>query len=823
MNQPSSASARLRADRHAVLLLGNPNTGKSALFAALTGSRPKIANFPGVTVEAKLGTLSLDNTDITLIDLPGTYSLAARSPDERVATEALLGRTESTPKPDGAILVIDAASLDRNLYLGTQVLEHDLPVVIALTMVDVAEARGITIDEQRLSKALGVPVVKVHGPKKLGIEKLKSVLHDTLHHPRTPLQLDYPQAFRDVVGELHAKLCDLGVKLGYTPTRPEAIRLLVDADGPFAEEVEAAGGEEFVAELTEFRKRAAEGRGLSMIEAQTRYDAISDWTRDTRQVESREGPTHTARIDSILTHKIWGSLVFLAVMALMFQAIYTWSAPMMEGIEGMFGALGDWIGRGMEDGPLKGLIVDGVIAGAGGVLVFLPQILILFLFIAILEDVGYMARAAFLMDRLMSRFGLTGRSFIPMLSSFACNIPGIMGARVVEERSSRIMTIMLAPFMSCSARLPIYTLMIGAFVPTEPWGLQALVLLLAYLLGIVMAIPTALLLKWFLRAKTAPFLMELPSYKVPQLSSVARVLWDRGFAFVRRAGTIILAVSIVVWALGYFPRDQRILDDHQDRREAADARYDSRLDLIAAAYDPALNATGLALDGEFDEARSALGALFRLHEETVAAAQEEHSADPEAMQSEIERAEIAQAAALNKMHRDLGTAFIAARDAHEARSDRQDRLAEIANSEAGELLRGSVLGTMGRFIEPMVTPLGWDWRIGMATVASFPAREVVIGTMGTIFNIGEADEGSVPLRKVLQDAKREDGSKLFTLGTALSVIVFFALCMQCAATLAVMRRETNSWKWPAISFVYMTGLAYVMALITFQVARLFGG
>lgn len=801
-----------RRDKHVVALLGNPNTGKSTLFTALTGTRQKIANYPGVTVEAKVGRMEFENTELTVIDLPGTYSLSARSPDERVATEALLGRLEETPKPDGVILVVDASSLDRNLYLATQVLEFGLPAVIALTMVDVAKTRGITIDTEKLSRAMGCPVVPVNAPAGEGLHELKATLHKRLHHPATPLSLDFPPEFARTVDALHARLADLGVKLGYTPARPEALRLLVDAAGPLLEEVREAAGAGFDEELSKLRSEACSGKSPSLIEAQARYGRIAAWTRESRTQEKVEGRTLTDRIDSVLTHKLWGTLVFILVMGVMFQSIYTWAAPLMELIESGTQWVGELIGSNMAEGPLKGLVVDGVIGGAGGVLVFLPQILILFLFIAILEDLGYMSRAAFLMDRLMSRFGLTGRSFIPLLSSFACAIPGIMGTRVIEDRNTRLTTIFLAPFMSCSARLPVYTVMIAAFVPDHKMlgfvSLQGLTLFAMYWVGVLFAIPTALVLKrGILKSKVTPFLLELPSYKMPRPKAIALTLLEKGGAFVKRAGTIILAVSVIVWVLCYFPHAEEISARWVSEREAANASFESvvKEHKQGAKFDDHLAALKL-IDAHYDKAMS----------------DAEQSDDAHTAKS---RAEATKIAAYEALRRDVGpSAFEAVSAVAAAEKERDERLAEIDSAEAGEHLRNSIMGRMGHAIEPAVKPLGWDWRIAMAAIASFPAREVVIGTLGTIFNLSDADETSEPLRETLRKARRENSRQpLFTLATGLSVMVFFALCCQCAATLAVMRRETNSWRWPLASFVYMTALAYVGALLTYQIAHALGG
>jgi ferrous iron transport protein B len=458
-----------------------------------------------------------------------------------------------------------------------------------------------------------------------------------------------------------------------------------------------------------------------------------------------------------------------------------------------------------------------------GVLVFLPQILILFLFIAILEDLGYMSRAAFLMDRLMSPLGLNGRSFIPLLSSFACAIPGIMGARVIEDRNTRLTTVFLAPFMSCSARLPVYVLFIAAFVPAHEVGffnLQGLVLFAMYWVGVLVAIPTALVLKkGILKSKVTPFLMELPSYKLPRLKSVGRVLFDRGAAFVKRAGTIIFAVSILVWALAYFPRDAALAEQYNEQIAAAEQHYDQRMSGIAQQY--GFDAATMAQEGEVAVAVEQLTELNETHEAAI----EEATADIEdtkELEAKVRTLREAYVASTLELKRRYEKAFDAAEGVLTARIERDTRVGDLQGRRDGELLANSFLGQAGHAIEPAVQPLGWDWRIGMAAIASFPAREVIVATLGTIFNLGEQDEESESLRTVLQGATDRQGNKLFTLATALSVMVFFALCAQCAATLAVMRRETNSWKWPIASFVYMTGMAYIAALVTYQVASALG-
>lgn len=735
------------ASERTVLLLGNPNTGKSSIFSALTGARQKVANFPGVTVEARLGTVNHEGHKLTIVDLPGCYSLAARSPDERIAADALLGHLPGIPAPDAVLLVVDASCLERNLYLATQVLEHDVPVVVALTMCDVAAGRGIEIDVARLSAELGVELVPVNVPARTGVAELTRAIA-TVTGGRSPMRLAYPREYLDGLEEIRALL----PRNGTSASTALAMRVLVDGYDRTSSAGRGPDNPVVRGDVERVRERNHGFARLALVEAETRYGAIQEWSRNVKRTQPSDREHLTDRIDAILTHRVWGALVLLLVLGFVFQAIYSWSAPIMGGIEGAFQAIGDTIAPRVPEGALRGLVVDGLIAGTGGVLVFLPQIVMLFFFIALLEDIGYMSRAAFLMDRLMARVGLSGRAFIPLLSSFACAIPGIMGTRVIEDRRSRLTTIFLAPFMSCSARLPVYTLMIGAFVPRQRLGglieLQGLVLLGMYMLGIVVAVPTAWLLQRFtFRATGTSFLLELPSYKIPSPRNVALVLWQGAGSFVARAGTMILSVSVLVWALGYFPRSTEVTQRFGLERAGMERAFAAELTTIAS-------------DG------------------------------PGATAAEEARA--------------------AAEAAH------QQALAELANAEAGELLRRSALGTMGQYLEPLVRPLGWDWRIGMAVIASFPAREVVIGTLGTIFNLGATDETSEPLKDVLRAARRPDGTPLFTLATALSIMVFFALCLQCAATLAIMRKETNSWRWPAASFAYMTTLAYVGALVTYQ-------
>jgi ferrous iron transport protein B len=733
-----------------VALVGNPNTGKSTLFNALSGLRQRVGNYPGVTVEMKKGQLTVGEVTLDLIDLPGTYSLAARSPDEMVAVELLLGRRPEEPRPDVVLAVVDATNLDRHLYLTSQLFDLGEPVVVAVNMMDVAEAQGVKIDCTRLSESLGVPVVPIQANRGIGLPELTRALLAAAEGPVAARGPIFPAAFEAEVAALQA---ELGDEVPGFLTR----RLLLDVGGYVEQWLVGQRGEQLKQYLVAARHRLAEvGCPVPAVEARTRFG----WIRSVVSAAVTKPPvrpvTITDRLDTVLTHRLWGTLSFFGVMAVMFQSIFLWSGPLMDQIDAARDAVAGIVESVMAAGPLRSLITDGVIKGVGSVLVFLPQIVILFLFIAFLEGCGYMARAAFLMDRLMSRCGLSGKSFIPLLSSVACAVPGILATRVIENRRDRFATILVAPLMSCSARLPVYILLIGAFLTDGyPVWLPGLVLFGLYLLGFMVAPLIALMLKrTLLRGETPVFVMELPAYRWPKLGGVLRRALEAGWAFVVRAGTIILAAMILVWAMLYFPHTDAAGVPYHDRIAAAEK---------AAQEVDELKATGQEVPTEL-----------------------------------------------------------------EAVAGEADRL-------RGEWMRNSLLGRVGRWLEPVFRPLGWDWKIGMAAIASFPAREVIVGTLGMIYDVGDVDTEAIGDESAEEEAKakaagltqavKDDWAKdpvrsRYGVAVALSVMVFFALCCQCASTLAVIRRETRSWAWPAFTFAYMTTLAYVGALVAFQLGAL---
>jgi len=679
-----------------VALLGNPNTGKSTLFSALAGIPTRVANYPGVTVEEKIGQFTHHNRLIKLIDLPGTYSLSPKSPDETVAVNVLHGQMPGVPLPDCVIVVADATNLERNLYLASQVLELGLPTVIALTLCDLADEKGIAIDTALLAERLGCPVVRVIAPTHEGI----------------------------------TALCN---KVIAAPTAPHPSPISLDRD--------------FAA--------ASTGHSLPAREAMARYAWIE---RQLSGVVTKTPPASRSfdeRIDAVLTHRGWGTLIFIATMLLVFTSIFWLATPLMDLISASMDGLAAGVESLLPQGAIRSLIVNGVLAGIGGVVVFLPQIAMLFFFVAILEGCGYLSRAAFLMDRLLCGVGLSGKSFIPLLSSFACAIPGIMAARTIENRRERLLTILVAPLMSCSARLPVYLLLCGAFVPNVavgvPWlRLPALVLAAMYAIGVVVAALVALVLtQTVFRGPPQPFVMELPGWRWPRASVVWERVREASWSFLQNAGTLIVAVSIVVWALASYPYSQQMIE--------AEVNAD--------------------------------------HHRLVWQLNQYAQTDPD--REEI----VGQLAALETA------------DGLEA-------------ARRGAAQRQSFLGRAGRLIEPVVKPLGWDWRIGCAAIASFPAREVVLGTLGVIYNLGEIDpgkgEGSTALVRRLR-AATWDGTnrKVYTLPVALSIMVFFALCAQCASTLVVIAKETNSWVWPVVAFTYMTLLAWLGAFATYQIGSAF--
>lgn len=781
----------LRSQPLTVALIGNPNTGKSTLFNALSGSRTLTGNYPGVTVEKTVGQMQCGDRAVNLVDLPGTYSLAPRSLDEMVAVNVLLGRMADIGTPDVVVCIVDASNIERNLYLVSQVLDLGLPTVLVLNMADVAATRGVAIDAKKLSERLSLPVVVTEAHRHQGIEAVReAILEATARGPLVRPKL-FPPAFMTECDTLVEKLAEWG-----QPQVPYYLRerLLLDVGGYVEGHFLADKSHLLKAWLTDARARlSAAGCKVPAVEARVRYA----WVReilDGAVVRPATRPvTASDKIDRVLTHRVAGLVIFALVMLLIFAAISWFAQLFMDAFESGQGWVAGLVGLVLAPGPLRSLVVDGVIAGVGGVLIFLPQILILFFFIALLEDCGYMARAAFLMDRLMTKVGLSGKSFVPMMSSFACAIPGVMAARVIENRRDRLTTILVAPLMSCSARQPVYVLMIGAFIPAMYLGgwLQPLVLFAMTFYGAVVAIPVAWILKkTLLRGETPPFVMELPSYKWPSWRLVFNRVYAQGKEFVQRAGTLIFATSMLIWAAGYFPGDHTQADKLQAKIE----KYEADL---SEEQKQAVGKTHAIL-GEF-------------RTETQDLKKERPTAD--AQRAKAIDARLKKIAAETKSYLETLNA------------EQRDYLADSSAKRAldTKLLESSLLGQFGHAIEPAVKPLGWDWRIGVGVIASFPAREVIVSTLGTIYSLGgEVEADDQGLRSAIRHAEWPDGRKVYNIPVALSVMVFFALCAQCASTLMVIHRETGHWGWPVFTFTYMTFLAYAAAFVTYRLGMLLG-
>ena len=731
---PPAAPSEAPARPLNVALIGNPNTGKSTLFNALAGLQARVGNFPGVTVEKKVGRVNWEGRAIHLIDLPGTYSLAPRSRDEMVSVDVLLGRQADVGPIDAVVCILDSSNIERNSYLLCQLLELELPVVVVLNMSDLLLERGMTLKVEELQQRLGAPVVQCEAHRRRGLEELRAAILQVTSDGTAPARpRPFPEVFYEECERLQAELIKLGEK-----DVPACLveRLLIDSGGHIETFFAHRHQQGLPAVLTAARERlAAAGHRIPAVEAKSRYD----WVRRTLDgviTRPQERPeTAGDRLDQVLTHRVGGLVIFSAIMLLVFMTIYAWAEPFMGAIEAGQEFIAGLITARMAPGPLRSLLTDGIIAGVGGVVVFLPQIAFLFLFIALLEDCGYMARAAFLMDRLMTRLGLSGKSFVPLMSSFACAIPGVMATRTIENHRDRMVTMLVAPLMSCSARLPVYVLLIALFIPENDPVRRGLVLFAMYSLGVLIAAPVAWILrKTFFKGETPPFVMELPSYKLPSPRIVFDRVYDRSRAFLVRAGTLIFATSVLVWAAGYFPGDHTEHHELQARMEAL---------------------------------------------------------EPQAEEDEAAAAEL-------------------------------EELAEREHHVSASLLETSLLGRAGHAIEPVVRPLGWDWRIGVGAIASFPAREVIVATLGTIYSLGgDVDEENEGLRSAMKSSTRADGTPVYTMPVCLSVMVFFALCAQCAATLMVIRRESNSWLWPVFTFVYMTGLAWLGALVTYQIGMQF--
>lgn len=693
-----------------IALVGNPNSGKTSLFNALTGLNQKVGNFPGVTVDKKTGELDFeDGEQAVLIDLPGTYSLYPRRGDEWVAYKVMMD-ADTEIHADAVILVADASNLKRNLLFCSQIIDLKVPVVVALTMNDIAQQKGIKIDLIGLQAELGVPVIPVNPRKNKGLAALKKAVQQISTE-------QYKAPSRDFID---AKALAPAAVTGMQKLFPKlseyaSLHYLINHENfPLAER------EQSLIEKLEEAHQFSPSK-VQAEEVMQRYSRIRQiMQKNVVEPDPLEKKLFTDKLDNILLHRTWGYLILLGVLFLLFQSIFWLASYPMDGIEWAFQQVSTALGNTLPTAWWSDLLINGLVAGLSGILVFVPQIMILFGLITLLEDTGYMARISFLSDKLMRKVGLNGKSVMPMISGFACAVPAIMSARNIENRKERLLTILITPLMSCSARLPVFTILISLVIDDHYYfgflSLQGLVMMGLYLLGLVMALIVSYIAKFFIKIQEKSFfILELPIYRAPRWKNAAITMVEKARIFVFDAGKVIMLISLLLWFLSsYGPGD---------KMETVESRYAA---MIAAAP--------------------------------------------------------AQADSLNKV-------------------------------QSAEQLKYSYAGILGQAIEPVIRPLGYDWKIGIALITSFAAREVFVGTMATLYSVEEDDDTS--LREKLQSATYADGSKVYTLATGLSLMVFYVLAMQCMSTLAVVKRETRSWKWPVIQLVYMTVLAYVLSWGTY--------
>ena len=720
-----------------VLVAGNANSGKTTIFNALTGARAQVSNYPGVTVTRSSRRVTLPGGALVeIVDLPGTYSLSAHSPDEQVAVDAVNGRHGDPPNM--VVVVVDAGALERGLYLALQVLETGVPVVVALNMLDEATAAGADFDTTKLGQWLGATVVPTVASKGTGLDALRDAVATTVGLARRTdvVWAGFSGRVETELSTVEQTLVDSGLATTPAGRRSWGVWSLLSLG---ADESTGSGFPQTVHDAVLATRNRATGTGWHLDQEiiGARYAWIEEVVGDIREVVRPDTRKWTDRLDAVLTHRVLGMTVFAVVMAFLFEALFTWSEPAIGAIEAMTAGLQNAVSSLLPAGPLRGLVVDGVIAGVGNVLVFVPQIGMLFLFIAVLEDVGYLARVAFVIDRLMGRVGLHGKAFVPMLSGFACAIPAVMATRTIESRRDRLITMLTLPMVSCSARLPIYALVSAVIFSADQrvFGILsagAVVLFAMYALSVVATLGAAAVLRrTVLRGPRFPLVLELPPYRVPVWRNVLAVTWHRVRKFLVDAGTIILTMTIILWTLLSFPHDGEV-----------EARFDTqRAEVMASVADPELRA---------------------------------------------------------------------------------DQLTVLNGREAGEQIRYSVAGRIGRMLEPVIEPLGFDWRIGVGIMGAFAAREVFVSTLGIVFGIEQADEGSPTLRSSLQAAEWPDGSRLMTPLTGVSLMVFFVLACQCMSTVVIVRKESGTWSWPLFMLGYMTVLAYGASLFVYQTGSILG-
>jgi ferrous iron transport protein B len=698
-----------------IALVGNPNSGKSSLFNYLTGLNQKVGNFPGVTVDKKMGQSKITSElNATIIDLPGSYSLYPKRSDEWVAYKVLLNQ-DVTIKPDMVLLVADASNLKRNLLFCSQIIDLGIPVVVAFTMMDLAKRKGTQIDIPGLERELGVPIVQINPRKNKGLEELKKVIEQSAEKLYQPPSRDF------IDNNALATSAIEQVKNLYPEiSNYKAIHYLINHEHFLLKD----GMQDTIEKIEIDNKfNPTKTQAEEIIQ---RYGRIKHIMQQTVvEADPLQKALFNERLDDILLHRRWGYFILMLVLFLLFQSVFWVAKYPMDGIEWVFGEFGGFLSNALPVSWWSDLLINGVVAGLSGIIIFIPQIMILFGMITVLEDTGYMARISFLTDKLMRKVGLNGKSVMPMISGFACAVPAIMSARNIENKKERLLTIMITPLMSCSARLPVYTILIALVIPSKIYfgflSLQGLVMMGLYLMGTVMALIVSWVMKWFIKStERSFFILELPTYRAPRWKNALTTMIEKAKIFVFDAGKVIMMISLLLWALSTYGPKEKMAN-------------------VTAKYER-----------------------------------------------------------LIKQNPQLS--------------------AELNKQRKTELLQSSFAGTLGKAIEPAIRPLGYDWKIGIALITSFAAREVFVGTMATLYSVGEnADANNSTLREKMAAAVKSDGTKVYTLATGLSLMIFYVLAMQCMSTLAVVKRETRSWKWPMIQLVYMTGLAYLMSWIVYVI------
>jgi ferrous iron transport protein B len=733
-----------------IALVGNPNSGKTSLFNALTGLNQKVGNFPGVTVDKKTGSSRISESLVAnIIDLPGTYSLYPKRADEWVAYKVLIGEDASV-KPDMIVLIADASNLKRNLLFCSQIIDLKLPLVIALTMMDLAKQKGTQIDIPGMERELGVPIIPINPRKNKGIPALKKSIEQLAESAQ-----HFPA--RDFIDESIVNTAAVSIVKKYMPAASnyKVLHYLINNEH-FS--LEPSLNEKINQVKKDHNFNATKTQAEEITQRYTRIKQIMQQT--VIENDPLQKTLFTERLDDILLHRRWGYVILISVLFIMFQSVFWLAQFPMNGIEWSFGKLGGWLAGVLPAGWFSDLFINGIVAGLSGIVVFVPQIMILFGLTTLLEDTGYMARISFLTDKLMRKVGLNGKSVMPMISGYACAVPAIMSARNIENKKERLLTILITPLMSCSARLPVYTILISLIIPSKVYfgfiSLPGLVMMALYLLGTVLALIVAWVMKWFIKStERSFFILELPVYRSPRWKNIVTTMIEKARIFVFDAGKVIMVISLLLWALSTYGPPKKM--------EAVTAKYDALVKVKT-------------------EERTALGnakqELFKI-------------AKPEERQL------------VSKKFDTLTQINIEETD-------------QLETERKTALLQNSFAGSLGNYIEPVIRPLGYDWKIGIALITSFAAREVFVGTMATLYSVGgSADENSSTLRQKMAAAKRADGTKVYDVATGMSLLVFYVIAMQCMSTLVIVKRETKTWKWPVIQFLYMTGLAYLLSWVTY--------